>query len=1213
RVTGGDFAFEKGNLVYQVSATGDYFEGPDANGNVDHFMAPAGKKISMWTTQGVAAAKLEGEGVSIPFDFDKSEIPPGSAPTLEGLARRLKENPNPVTVQIEGYADAVGTPQYNQSLSERRAHEIGQGLIDRGVEPEQIAEIGYGESKAAVSETASEEARQPDRKGVIVVKPETPVAQGSGNVEEHDYQMVFTNDGLFKDAGIFVYGNNPGRDPLNQDTSHTNRLVKFDRANNVYEQYGLTKNLGVDAHTGEATAVFQKEFADGHKENASVDFYHSGTDVLTYLGFMPQLNGVWVPLAKNQIQRETQAGEIWDPISAVAGMSQNDKVVNTIKYGAEDIEIKRQGKDGTITIALKGGEVETEAVPPVKQFIVARLNPEAVTEGENAATGGQQPLSGHPAKVLATVQLKEKIASEEAIDWHMATVDGLAFTANPYATGFAPLFGMTQAMEGVHYTRESSADTIVIGKSGDKTLIALRHGGYTLLNGKLIIDPGSDTPDSKANSGNNGKPTPLGPNSGPATLILGDTYDLQNFSMTGQDGNGKPITLVVNGTAIFKFNGWGYQDVTVSSPGGKQKYEGGKLTGFQTNNPEDTKDIQEFVGAKDGWIDPKKYNEFLNSHVIFKRNDGKKVVLELPPGTKREKDGSIKLETETTTVPALDKLDRVTHILGGLIKIGIIGWLFEDDVPEDDSLSGYYYQMAADAVASGVSPSGFMVLTSRKPLELVAQHGDVWTTDDGKNFKPKSLSSLPSEFNTKQEGFFHGFNTWIAGRSGLKEREEARGMDWNRVAAVQGLPANATSEELRSSGSREMWLSAPARPIVIGADLLNAVGSAVGAGISPLLDIPAYYLGLSENPTYFRDYYAGQVVKSVTPFAEAAVVIKDALAFKSTGNGDLDALLIYLMLAGPALELLGWSDNIIAGQALLFKTGRVGELIAEHYLISSSIALGVAGESVYLSSVGKEWTWSGATAAAVVPATFPFLGYGVGYGGYKVAQAVGNSSNIFARGVTAAIAGYPAITAGAVVGGAFGGVSNYYLGNEKTQGVLGYGRAIALGVVGGTALGVGVTAAGWGTRNVIGLVFGSEAKASGGSGATSAIFQSFTTSAKSLFSSVPTATATLYLGNKAVKATDGFGIGLDKVFSYPTSFVERALEVAGGAGAYLGGGYGISLLNEEVGSKVSDAGASMFWHGLSRANGSYIGWGEGTPGMTTLSGVFAKVRKLIST
>jgi len=55
----------------------------------------------------------------------------------------MKENPK-LTVDLQGYADPVGTYGYNVGLSQRRVESVRRYLVERGVELPRIHLIGLG-------------------------------------------------------------------------------------------------------------------------------------------------------------------------------------------------------------------------------------------------------------------------------------------------------------------------------------------------------------------------------------------------------------------------------------------------------------------------------------------------------------------------------------------------------------------------------------------------------------------------------------------------------------------------------------------------------------------------------------------------------------------------------------------------------------------------------------------------------------------------------------------------------------------------------------------------------------------------------------------------------------------------------------------------------------------------------------------------------------
>lgn len=80
------------------------------------------------------------------FDFNKSDIRADSRPVLDEAVEVLKENPD-LHLTVEGHTDAIGSVDYNQKLSVRRAEAVFRYLVNRGVAPERMDVVGYGKSR----------------------------------------------------------------------------------------------------------------------------------------------------------------------------------------------------------------------------------------------------------------------------------------------------------------------------------------------------------------------------------------------------------------------------------------------------------------------------------------------------------------------------------------------------------------------------------------------------------------------------------------------------------------------------------------------------------------------------------------------------------------------------------------------------------------------------------------------------------------------------------------------------------------------------------------------------------------------------------------------------------------------------------------------------------------------------------------------------------
>lgn len=87
------------------------------------------------------------------FAFDSEALRPQAEVTLDEVARRLREHTD-VSIRIEGHTDSVGSAQYNQGLSERRANSVRDYLVSQGVAEDRMMAVGYGEQRpVATNET----------------------------------------------------------------------------------------------------------------------------------------------------------------------------------------------------------------------------------------------------------------------------------------------------------------------------------------------------------------------------------------------------------------------------------------------------------------------------------------------------------------------------------------------------------------------------------------------------------------------------------------------------------------------------------------------------------------------------------------------------------------------------------------------------------------------------------------------------------------------------------------------------------------------------------------------------------------------------------------------------------------------------------------------------------------------------------------------------
>jgi peptidoglycan-associated lipoprotein len=103
------------------------------------------------------------------FDFDKYDIRPPDAKTLDANASWLKSNGN-MLVLIEGHCDERGTNEYNLALGERRAKAAMNYLVSQGVQASRITIISYGEERPVCSDK-NEACWAKNRRAHFLVKP----------------------------------------------------------------------------------------------------------------------------------------------------------------------------------------------------------------------------------------------------------------------------------------------------------------------------------------------------------------------------------------------------------------------------------------------------------------------------------------------------------------------------------------------------------------------------------------------------------------------------------------------------------------------------------------------------------------------------------------------------------------------------------------------------------------------------------------------------------------------------------------------------------------------------------------------------------------------------------------------------------------------------------------------------------------------------------
>jgi outer membrane protein OmpA-like peptidoglycan-associated protein len=105
------------------------------------------------------------------FDTASATLKPGAREKLARVAGILATHPD-LHIEIEGHTDSVGTDQYNQKLSERRAASVKTYLVQQKITPTTVDSVGFGEAKPVASNTTAA-GRQQNRRVELVVSGES--------------------------------------------------------------------------------------------------------------------------------------------------------------------------------------------------------------------------------------------------------------------------------------------------------------------------------------------------------------------------------------------------------------------------------------------------------------------------------------------------------------------------------------------------------------------------------------------------------------------------------------------------------------------------------------------------------------------------------------------------------------------------------------------------------------------------------------------------------------------------------------------------------------------------------------------------------------------------------------------------------------------------------------------------------------------------------
>ncbi len=101
------------------------------------------------------------------FDFDSAVVKKESYYIIDEIVDVMMANPR-IRLEIQGHTDNIGTQEYNQKLSERRAKAVYDEIVKRGIDERRLRWRGFGYSVPKTS-NETEEGRAENRRTVFEI------------------------------------------------------------------------------------------------------------------------------------------------------------------------------------------------------------------------------------------------------------------------------------------------------------------------------------------------------------------------------------------------------------------------------------------------------------------------------------------------------------------------------------------------------------------------------------------------------------------------------------------------------------------------------------------------------------------------------------------------------------------------------------------------------------------------------------------------------------------------------------------------------------------------------------------------------------------------------------------------------------------------------------------------------------------------------------
>ena len=102
--------------------------------------------------------------------LEKTDLLPISKKELDKLVDLLEENPE-MSVDVIGHTDSSGDAGRNKELSKKRAEQVEEYLVEKGIDRKRINAQGYGENYPLASNSTTAGRLKNRRIEIIVSRP----------------------------------------------------------------------------------------------------------------------------------------------------------------------------------------------------------------------------------------------------------------------------------------------------------------------------------------------------------------------------------------------------------------------------------------------------------------------------------------------------------------------------------------------------------------------------------------------------------------------------------------------------------------------------------------------------------------------------------------------------------------------------------------------------------------------------------------------------------------------------------------------------------------------------------------------------------------------------------------------------------------------------------------------------------------------------------